>query len=491
MSAGILGWLGLTLIVRVVFSDVAFTAAIVSGIVLCGVLLGVHLYSFFSLKDALGSMSDSSITRPRSERTVVAELAACVDLLERMKRGENVRLVSPYVRWYYAQYSGKFHAPEDQNKKSQRDVDAMMFFVNKKFKETLLANPRMLSVRLIYVSFLLYHAGNYILAWEVNEGSAAEFASVIQQVHIRFLSYQSLVANRCRKKLRHEIARGKSRAAAMTSNFAHDATNMANLEPLEMTIRTAEARKACELIEQNSGVYVRLWDALQDSIPDYDRFHILGLSFLDLDQAIKKVWKSLQTATARGHSGCVSARFVWLYASYAEKVLHDEKRAASVRELLERPEILVQEDTLSQYIGPGNAVLGVSANLKSLGRIKTFNAAACELLGYSKNELKDLPLTRLIPPIYREMHEQVVQQQGFLANMSEPRVEMMLTRQGSFALHSSKYLVPVSLQIVDVPNYTNKHCFLVRLKKSVTEYDVCYLLADNEGFISSVSSSTV
>ncbi len=261
------------------------------------------------------------------------------------------------------------------------------------------------------------------------------------------------------------------------------------LAPLETALRAVEAQKACQLIEQNSTIYAQLWDTLQESAPSYKRFVTLGFTFMQLNKRIKRIWRRLYITASKGNAGCVSARFVSLYGAYAEQILHDDRKALLAQELSDRSEILIQDEALSQYIGPGNAVVGVSANRRSLGRMDTFNSAFCELTGYGKNELKGLALSKLIPQIYRETHERLLERQSYLMDAGETR-SVCPMQCDSFVLHKSRYIVPVALHVVAMPNYTNNYCFLVRIKKiSTSDYKMYHILADNERVISSVTSS--
>ncbi len=176
----------------------------------------------------------------------------------------------------------------------------------------------------------------------------------------------------------------------------------------------------------------------------------------------------MYAAVLRGRPGSLPLRFVLLYAAYSEQILHDEKRAAAVRELSEKPELLIREDTLSQYISPGDGILGVAAGMQELGLIKTCNAALCELVGYSKEELKELRMLRLIPQLLRPKYGETLEQQCWLMDEAE--------EEGK--------------ELVAVPNYTNGYSFLIRARKVAEQYRVHHLLADVSGLISAVSSST-
>ncbi len=265
----------------------------------------------------------------------------------------------------------------------------------------------------------------------------------------------------------------------------------ANLESLRVTLRATEAEKACQLIEQNSATYAQLWDTLQCNPPSYERFVALGFAFTRLNRRIKGIWKNMYTAASKGVLRSISAKFCVLYYMYAQQILHDEKDATMAHEMNDRPELLIQGDSMTQHMGSGNAVAAISASAKDLGQIKTFNSALCELTGYCKDELKGMQMERLVPTIYRGRHRKELEVQCGFMDGGEGNSEcscMML--RGSFIQHKSQHIASVSIQVMGMPNYTNDYCFLIRIRKHPEEYNVLHLLVQSDGLIVCTSSST-
>ncbi len=257
------------------------------------------------------------------------------------------------------------------------------------------------------------------------------------------------------------------------------------MAPLETLLRSGSAEKACELLEQNASTYASLWDCLQERRPSYERFVFLGYSFLDTNRRIRRIWKKLISTRGR-----ILTKFVMHYAAYAAEILQNPKRSESIREFLEHPELLAHEDLLSQHIGNGNCVVGISASLKTLGKIKSFNGAFSELTGYTREELRDAKMDWLIPQMYREAHARVYEKQCSHMESGYYADEMP---QQAFVLHKSKYIVPVITTVVSVPNYTSSYCFLVRLRRvqSATNHNTMHILADSRNVIVGITPSII
>lgn len=170
---GVCACIGATEILLYFFD--CFTSATVGGVVLCGILLSCYVNSLPQFKAPLGAAADLSL---KSEAEAIAKLVACIEVLERAERGEGTGLVVPYLKWRYAD-SVRSESPT-------QSLDVIKLFISKKFKEVLLHSPKMMSVRLLYVGFLLHRAKNYILAWEVNRGSTGDLCTPIQQFQAHY-----------------------------------------------------------------------------------------------------------------------------------------------------------------------------------------------------------------------------------------------------------------------------------------------------------------
>ncbi len=255
------------------------------------------------------------------------------------------------------------------------------------------------------------------------------------------------------------------------------------MAPLEISLRNYSADKAWQLIEANATTYGEMWDALQERAPLYERFIALGFAFLETNRRIHRVWTGLTTMR-----GSMPVKLVVQYSAYVEEILQNQKKAASVREYLEKPELLVHEDIVAQHIGNGNCVIGVSAVKQSLGLIKSFNSAVNELTGYTREELRDVSCSVLIPHLYQKWHNKIYEKQCLLLEGGSDHDPMP---EQAFVIHKSNYIIPVVTSIVTVPTYTSTYCFLVKLRRLATssQHNVIHILADSENVIDGMTSS--
>ncbi len=430
-----------------------FASATLGGVVFCGVLIEYMVLGSSPVRSALNLLT-SIRGREVTEREAIRRAVAAIDMHKRCITGGNTNetMVACYMK-SHAEHCTNSMCPVREicaggkiSPKQRKDeaLTGILYCINSTFKQVLLASPEFIAVRLLYVGFLIHYTKNYILAWEINEGTRGSGASIIQRLHVY----------RYTRLLKTFIGSAKDLAQS-----SYD-----SVEPLDITLRIRRSDKACRLIEQNATVYGQFWDTLMDRAPSFERFVALGSAFLETNKRIKAVWEDLTQLC-----GTIPVRFVALYASYSHEILQDERRALAAQEYLDRPELLIQSDVIFQHMGAGNCVAAVSANVRDMGRIKNFNAALCELTGYTREELRDSHMQKLVPPLYQDMHSRTFAKRCGVMN-SGLQVERVVRE--TFILHKSQYLVPVTLQVVATPNYTNNYCFLVKMKKLACKEEI-------------------
>eukprot|EP01022_Parablepharisma_sp_SALTPOND_P010675 TRINITY_DN143_c0_g1_i1.p1 TRINITY_DN143_c0_g1~~TRINITY_DN143_c0_g1_i1.p1 ORF type:complete len:710 (+),score=33.15 TRINITY_DN143_c0_g1_i1:4533-6662(+) len=464
-------WVGFLEVLTGLFDS--FTSAPLAGIIACGALITALVIITSGTTSKLIELLASSKKSKKSERVLLQSMFALVEIEQNNTKKDplNDYVTISYLRHHIdhcnhitCAVNSLWEQGKLCIKKYRNEVTlAFLYSIHRKFKKILIENPDSVNIRLLYVGFLLYHLKNYMLAWEINEGTELYKVNTIQKLHIY----------RYRKKLKLTLQENKTLT-----------TRSHTMEPLEMTLRNENADKMCYLIEQNGSLYGRLWDTLQDRTPSYERFVTLGFAFLKINRRIKRMWKKLVEV-----KGNVPFRLVALYMAYADEILHDEKRTLQLQEYMEKPELLIQNDAISQYIGAGNSVVGVSANEKDLGKIKSFNSAFCELTGYTKEELLNTKINVIIPKTHRQLHVDAfvkccVDVEEGKAVVKEP-VRVLV-------VHKSGYVIPVWIQIMAIPNYTNSYCFVARLKKVLdSEYNTFEILVDHNRIIVGLTSSNL
>ncbi len=252
-----------------------------------------------------------------------------------------------------------------------------------------------------------------------------------------------------------------------------------------MILRNKNVDKILKLIEENSTAYGQFWGTLQERAPSYERFVTLGLNILQADTRIRQHWDRLGVMREK-----VPIRMVAAYSHYCSEILQDSKRIESILELNDHPELLAQDNAILEHVGPGNCVVGVSADSRNVGLIKHFNAAFCELTGYAREQLRDMRLTSLIPRIMQAAHDRAfLERCCFMEGVETFRYPEF----DAYLVHRSGYIVPVRMQLVAMPDYTNSYCVLAKIKLNKTKngFQTVHMLTDPKDVVCAVSSSII
>ncbi len=471
-------WVGVILLLRMCTSE--FSGATFGAIVLCGAVL-VYFLCACDEVDEFRLLSDGTVDKSRS--STVSSEAACLLSALRLRElvGKKNRSTDRLAITYLVSHikhctlrSCRAQTLYDQGKLSINTnrgevVKALTSVINSRFKEALIRQKQSALIRILYVGFLLTHAKNYILAWEVNESVKTCKASLLERVHHYLYRYPRPYTS-YRKRIKGLIDRQTAKLER-------------SLEPLEMELRERSSDKICRLIVENGTAYGQFWDTLQDRSPLYMRFVTLGFAILKGNKCIKRIWRGLSSAKGR-----VPLKLLSVYLAYADQVLRDSAKSNAIKEYFDRPELLIQDNVVLQYVGSGNGVLGASADNKQLKYIKQANAAMCELSGYTREELKITRLETLLPRIFVSAHEEDFMRMCSLAEVGE---EIPLVAKQTFLVHKSQYIVPVVVQVVAGPNYTNNYSFIARVRrdKVASRFEVVHILADEKNVVIAVTSS--
>ncbi len=472
---GLNAWIGVIIIVVSRCTD-TFSGAAISAVAFCGLLLACLVAKCNCASEEAVLLAEEN---SNSHAWEVARLLAAVRLRGAVARKH--RATDQVATMYLAAHIARcplrscrvrvMQAKGRMNLKTNRAevIAALTSVISGNFKEALIRHKESAVIRLLYVGFLLAHAKNYILAWEVNEGVKACKASLIERVN-HFVYRYPAVHTICRKRIKDLINNRTQRLGR-------------SMEPLEIELREHGSEKMCKLIVETSTAYGQFWDTLQDRVPAYERFVALGFAILRGNRRIKRIWRTLASS-----KGKMPIRLLGVYMAYADQVLRDPQRAAEIHEYFDRPELLMQNNVILQYVGSGNGVLGVSADRRQLGLIRHANAAMCELSGYMREELMATRLESLMPRIFAETHEDHFARLCAMAELGEEAP--MVTKQ-TFLVHKSHYVVPVVVQVVAGPNYTNNYSFVARVRRDMVagRFEAVHILTDERNVVVAVTSS--
>ncbi len=188
---GVMTWLGVVEVLTQFVPD--FTFSILGAVFICGVLLAFTLIYSTSRLGQLTDICKHGVRSP-GEMELVNSLMAAIEVKKLAAKGDssNDYLLSSFLQTHVEHCTNETCLSRNLRDTGKLSVAkyraemlvAFQYALNRKFKEILLRHPDFATIRMIYVGFLIFHVKNYILAWEINEGTRAFKTNLVQRLHL-------------------------------------------------------------------------------------------------------------------------------------------------------------------------------------------------------------------------------------------------------------------------------------------------------------------
>eukprot|EP01022_Parablepharisma_sp_SALTPOND_P017247 TRINITY_DN2718_c2_g1_i1.p1 TRINITY_DN2718_c2_g1~~TRINITY_DN2718_c2_g1_i1.p1 ORF type:complete len:672 (-),score=48.85 TRINITY_DN2718_c2_g1_i1:6385-8400(-) len=452
-------WLALTTCALVLWES-AVTYLLSAGLLFIGPLIAVLVFSSYHTT----LFADLSLESKNESAAFVHHLALIRLVYEIKKESkEENRIGRTFIAFHYSQCQWQscpltYLHNEISNKSRvslRKHLNSFVLFVQKSLMRAIEDFPHSLSLRALYVAFLVDYTNNLIEAWAMLSSITGLSKNVIQD-------FEAYVYSRYIKELAAEHRTGSN----VISLVMH---------------QKAEA-KFTQKVEANAGLYRRFWGILEERNPDYDLFENISFEILRRNDELEETWKEFKTQDS------LSVTVVFLYGAYCERIQWDFSKAEEVREFLQQAKSSRHGKLFRNCLG--NALVTLHGSLENLGYIQQYNSAFCSMFGYTKDELLNIPLSVIIPAIYRKSHEAALMnsyhqiEAGKTPEMKEAPV---------FVVCKNKYILPVILKMLEYPNFANGNLYVASLttNKHLISHDVMHLLLDPTKSLAGVSSNCV
>jgi len=452
-----------------IYSNPEFSAAILTGFIGNGFILTLCIIYY---------RDDSVISAVMSKNNEWQAIQSCIFVLKlcyEVQRNENLRNMRALI-YYCSYHTNRCKIPHctltilmekrnlDHAMNKTIMIEGLISSTSRVLKKLVtIDQPNSVLAKIFLLGFTCGWTANHLFAWELQKKLKNHALSLFDQYTIFF---------HMRKLKEYEKETEKKR------------NKSSELEPLEILSKLKIERRLNRMIEKSTTFYNQFWDILQDKTPDYERFLSLGKNVVQCNKRIKNLWSKL--CEIRGNVSLSVAR---LYSLYTREILMDSKTTDELFELKEKGlATLDTEIRMMQFDEVSDGVIAISAVSRTLGRISLANNAMCSMVGYTKQELKDIHFDQLIPNIYRERHNEGFKIACFKAEGSE-----IITKnyKDTYLLTKSGYIVPVDIHLVDGPSLLNQYSFIgkVKLVRSQFAYNSVHILANCENQIQAVTSS--
>ncbi|MDR3548789.1 MAG: hypothetical protein P4M11_11090 [Candidatus Pacebacteria bacterium] len=189
---GCVAWIGA--VEFLVHATRGFNASILGGVILCCILLGLWLTNAGEDLEAISLASKRNPAWELSEDRLLTALIAIIGVQRESIKADvsNDYIISSYLQVHADHCINpicfsrilKDSGMLSLSKNRTETLGALQYTINRKFKEILMKSPGLVAVRLIYIGFLIHHVRNYILAWEINEGTRGYKTNAVQRFQL-------------------------------------------------------------------------------------------------------------------------------------------------------------------------------------------------------------------------------------------------------------------------------------------------------------------
>eukprot|EP01022_Parablepharisma_sp_SALTPOND_P015546 TRINITY_DN220_c0_g1_i1.p1 TRINITY_DN220_c0_g1~~TRINITY_DN220_c0_g1_i1.p1 ORF type:complete len:1613 (-),score=140.42 TRINITY_DN220_c0_g1_i1:7189-12027(-) len=254
-------------------------------------------------------------------------------------------------------------------------------------------------------------------------------------------------------------------------------------------------RQCKKKMKEAAKLHMEFWAGLNAQVPDITQLIKIGGKINKVISEIEEYWGLLQGLNAN------MPKAIRRYAKFLRDVLGDEDNAKELLKSIKQDNIkrpgkelddIDNEIDYGQYFldicsSDGTPCICISGEVENLGIITSVNKALCRVFGYSPVELMGQHMNKLIPPLLVTHHTNIVK-----AVTENPDSFQLLNKELLIPCQlSNGYVLMVHKTIKALPSFSNNMNYVVTFKidRASEVKNVCHLLLDDKGFITSMSGS--
>lgn len=240
-------------------------------------------------------------------------------------------------------------------------------------------------------------------------------------------------------------------------------------------------------IEKSAFLYMDFWSQLMENTPDITFLSNKASKISLTVTRIEEHWKKLN----RINPNMLQA--YKLYVKFRSEVLNERElndefvKNAKLRMAKEKNSNILtwNEDGENLSSIPDPTVI-ISGEATKIGLISQTNLATSNIFGYTKNELLNRNIKVLMPKLFADVHDQLIQ--NFLDN-PESEGGFMNREFFSFGKGKHSYIFPLIIKVRLFGSDTNDVRFIGSLRPEIYFRNTAFLICDSKGLIEGISAS--
>lgn len=201
-------------------------------------------------------------------------------------------------------------------------------------------------------------------------------------------------------------------------------------------------------IEKSASLHIEFWSQLSEDTPDLGKLYEVGTRMMYVDQMLEDSWKRILKMNLD-----VPPNLMMIYSRYLVDILYDKEGAEEVLERLKNFYSVNMDrgkitNNINDFPNESTALISISAEDATFGRIIGLNMSASKMFGYSKSELINRKVNILMPNVFSQTHDLFME--TYLQTF-ESRI--MNRERPIFGKAKNGYLFPFIIYVRYVPSF--------------------------------------
>ena len=234
--------------------------------------------------------------------------------------------------------------------------------------------------------------------------------------------------------------------------------------------------------------YIMFWNLLisshKDIVSDLGKLAEIGNKISSLNDEIKILYNELKK------SNLIDRNLLKYYFLYQRNVLNNtdfkydknkleqiENNESETNDLLSLQEN-IEEEQLN--INQERKIIIISSKIENIGNILNISLSACNLFGFTKEEIIGKNINILIPEIFQKIHTNLlINKSNEISHkiINEGKKQVFNKIMDQFGIDKARYLIPITMKMYNLNNEKGEFSFISSFK-SFYEDDICYVLTN-------------
>lgn len=201
-------------------------------------------------------------------------------------------------------------------------------------------------------------------------------------------------------------------------------------------------------IEKSVEFHLEFWRELLEELPDIKKLQNLGTRLTNQAESSTLKYQQLMAINPN------NIKTLQVYGNFLKDIVNDEQQGNSI---LEKAEFIeknskinkqfVDEERLKYGENATTCIITCSGNINELGIVKNCNSEISRILQFTKNELIGHNITKVMPKVYADRHQQFM-----LDYFDTAQPKVMSRERLIFPINRSNFIKPCTLYIKVLPN---------------------------------------